>query len=639
MKTSCFRLAALWAAFLWATALFSVALWPGLSGGFLFDDYVNLSALGAFGPLDHANALLLYLTSGQADPLGRPLAMASFLVDARTWPADAAPFLRSNLLLHAANALLVGLLSLALLRANDPAVVGQRAVIVALVAASLWALHPMHGTTALYIIQRHALLSTFFCLAGLLAFSALWHAPPKRRVMWAAAFLLCGLAAIGSKANGLLLPVLAATLLPLLNRGLAPAQRTDRRPWALFLALLPAGMVVALLLTQIPRAIAGAQQLRDFSIAERVMAQPGIVWGYLGDLFSVARSSGDLMFNQPPLPSGLADPAFWLPFAALCIVSLLAVWQWRCAPLLATAWGFYLAGHLIESGPVNLELAFAHRNYLPAALMFLPVVAAGAQLRVRFALKVVAALAATAAFAAVLHLEARLWGQPRLLAEVWAARSPASERAQVNAATWDVWEGDIARGLARLAPWRDRAAESTQLALTLLDLECASGRVSPTLSHDVLVAMATDKRGLNLSTSILSVHVMRYAACADTVPSEDDMLRAMASNPAWTTPGARLDLAFAKAGLRARQNDLAGAREALFDPRLPPFSCPSVWHGAALLAEHGGKADALALIKHLAPDCEHAPVPLGMPRVHRWIRNGLGVDAKERAALEKALRE
>src|SRR5882724_7676272 len=76
------------------------ALAPGLSGGFLFDDYVNLPALGAYGPVDNLRTFALYLTSGHGDPTGRPLAMLSFLLEANDWPAIAAPFLYTNVLLH-----------------------------------------------------------------------------------------------------------------------------------------------------------------------------------------------------------------------------------------------------------------------------------------------------------------------------------------------------------------------------------------------------------------------------------------------------------------------------------------------------------------------------------------------------------
>lgn len=52
---------------------------PGLSGGFLFDDFVNLDALGALGRVDDWPAFWRYITSGTADPIGRPLALLSFL--------------------------------------------------------------------------------------------------------------------------------------------------------------------------------------------------------------------------------------------------------------------------------------------------------------------------------------------------------------------------------------------------------------------------------------------------------------------------------------------------------------------------------------------------------------------------------
>lgn len=59
----------------------------GLAGGFLFDDYANLPALGRYGPVVDFDGLLRYLTSGIADPSGRPVADVVFLLDANTWPA------------------------------------------------------------------------------------------------------------------------------------------------------------------------------------------------------------------------------------------------------------------------------------------------------------------------------------------------------------------------------------------------------------------------------------------------------------------------------------------------------------------------------------------------------------------------
>src|SRR5688572_2168657 len=95
----------------WALAGLLALAWcayrPGLSGGFLFDDFANLPSLGAGGRIDNAAAFWRYLTSGSADPTGRPVSLLSFLIDARDWPADAAPFLRTNVLLHLLNGALL----------------------------------------------------------------------------------------------------------------------------------------------------------------------------------------------------------------------------------------------------------------------------------------------------------------------------------------------------------------------------------------------------------------------------------------------------------------------------------------------------------------------------------------------------
>ncbi len=73
-------------------------------GDFLFDDFGNLPTLGATGPVDNWPTFWRYLTSGIADPTGRPIALLSFLADAQNWPTDPYPFKRTNLLLHLINA-------------------------------------------------------------------------------------------------------------------------------------------------------------------------------------------------------------------------------------------------------------------------------------------------------------------------------------------------------------------------------------------------------------------------------------------------------------------------------------------------------------------------------------------------------
>jgi hypothetical protein len=134
------------------TALTPLIAWwaysPGLHGGFLFDDFANLPALGGDGPT------------------GRPLTLLSFLLDARNWPADPFPFKRTNLILHLLNG---GLLYLLLIRlgkliSNDT----TRYRIGATFGATIWLLHPLLVSTTLYIVQREAMLPATCVLAGLL---------------------------------------------------------------------------------------------------------------------------------------------------------------------------------------------------------------------------------------------------------------------------------------------------------------------------------------------------------------------------------------------------------------------------------------------------------------------------------------
>ncbi|HZD51555.1 MAG TPA: hypothetical protein VE175_00780, partial [Woeseiaceae bacterium] len=102
MSRSTLLIAALaWSAALamgWATYM------PGMSGVFLLDDVPNLSGLaGVEGVASAVNFIL----SGEAGPLGRPLALATFVPQADAWEHSAVPFLSVNILIHLTNATLL----------------------------------------------------------------------------------------------------------------------------------------------------------------------------------------------------------------------------------------------------------------------------------------------------------------------------------------------------------------------------------------------------------------------------------------------------------------------------------------------------------------------------------------------------
>ena len=195
----------------------ALAYWPGLRGSYLFDDFGNLPAIGASGPVDTWPTFWRYITSGTADPTGRPLTLLSFLLDAHNWPANPYPFKRTSLILH----LLNGVLLAALLRRLGLTAYGRvaqrRIEMAAVLGAAFWLLHPLFVSTTLYIVQREAMLPATFTLLGLLLWlrgrRALHCGHTTSGLLWIALGLGgCSVLGVLSKANGILLPALALAI-------------------------------------------------------------------------------------------------------------------------------------------------------------------------------------------------------------------------------------------------------------------------------------------------------------------------------------------------------------------------------------------------------------------------------------------
>ena len=267
-----------------------IAYRPGLSGGFLFDDLVNLPALGKYGPITDAPAFWRYITSGVADPTGRPISLLTFLIDARDWPAQAARFLRTNLVLHLLNgALLFVLLRVLGGHLGDDARTRDGA---ALVGAGLWVLHPLFVSTTLYIVQREAMLPATFTLLGLLAWvhgRARLASAPRIALLWmVGVFGACAVLAVASKANGALLPVLAWVVDSVILRRSDPTRSTLRlRALRTAMLIVPSVLLLGWLLSKLP-AMHADLAARPWTVAQRLLTEPRVLVDYL-QLLAVPR--------------------------------------------------------------------------------------------------------------------------------------------------------------------------------------------------------------------------------------------------------------------------------------------------------------------------------------------------------------
>lgn len=463
------------------------AYWPGLSGDFLFDDFVNLNALGRYGGVRDLETLLFYLTSGIADPTGRPVAMASFLLDARDWPADPWPFKRTNLALH----LLNGLMLYSVLAALGRRVTEdrERAGWTAFFAAALWLLSPLWVSTVLYVVQRHAMLAAFFVLAAIRVWVASREAFDEGRVTKGLALGVLAVPVIGllaglSKANGFLLPLMIAALEMTVLRFRAgqPVAMlgTHTRYLRLVLVWTPAAIIVVWLLSRGFRLGLDGTAGRPWTLGQRLLSQPRAIFEYLHQILIPGISARGVFADGFQVSRSWLEPWTTLP-AILGAVTAIggAILLRRRMPLLAAAVLFFVAGHAMESSTIMLELYFEHRNYLPAALIFWPLAwwAVSHGKFKRWLMAGMFAYAVLMGFAT--STQAKLWGNPLALALVWAQQNPDSARAQAYAAIQERVTGNDAAAERRLESNLSRRPEEIQYALNLLDLRCEKSDVHP----------------------------------------------------------------------------------------------------------------------------------------------------------------
>lgn len=641
---------------------------PGLSGGFLFDDYANLPALGEKGPIDNAPAFWRYITSGRNDPVGRPLSMLSFLVDAHDWPADPAPFLRTNLLLHLLNGTLLALLLRRLGRTAGYA--PARADLAAAIGAGLWLLHPLFVSTTLYIVQREAILPATTVLLGLLAWlhgrGRLSRGHMFAGTAWIAAGLGGGtLLGVLCKPNGALLPLYALLIEYLLLRHLPvaavstatadtqprsaknvsprPAETAPRVPprgatgfsadsartyrWTMVvLAWLPTAAIVGYLLRAGWIGIAhgiGAQ--RSWTLGQRLLTEPRVLLDYLGLLWLPRPYTSGLFNDQFQASTGLLAPPSTLA-AILAVAALLGLAWWlrRRQPVLALAIAFYFAGHLVESTTIALELYFEHRNYVPAALMFWPLALWLADDTAMKAGRRALALVLLAGLALMTHAGASLWGNQTDQALLWARLNPDSPRAQAFAAQAEMQHGRPDLAVARLTPLLQTRPDEVQLALNLLAARCAAGGVSEADLHGAELALRTTRNpgSLLMSWFERTIDMAKARSCPgiDFAVIQRLLDAALANPDLGRQFGPHQDLLHLEGELALATHDGPGAlayfNQALaLNPRVEVALKQAALFGSAGLPRLG-----LAHLDYYArmPGRAVPPGP-GMPTLHAWV--------------------
>jgi len=629
--------------------------WPGLHGGFLFDDFGNLPVLGAGGPVDNWPTFWRYITSGTADPTGRPLTLLSFLLDARNWPADPYPFKRTSLILHLFNGLLLYslLTRLGRMLATEP----PRYRIAALVATALWLLHPLWVSTTLYIVQREAMLPATCALAGLLIWlhgrAQLAAGNTAVGLSWSVlglgGFTLLGILA---KANGALLPFYALLIevILLAPLQLLPAGKVQRvhRVTLFVFAVVPVMAICGYVAwTGVHGIISGGPISRPWTYGQRLLTEPRVLMDYLRLLWLPRPFSTGVFNDQYVASTSLLHPATTLP-AIIAVLMLIGIaWHIRQNhPALALAVLFYFAGHTLESTSLPLELYFEHRNYVPALLMFWPLGLWLADTRKLQALKRGLMIALPIGLALMTHAGAEVWGDVQTQSLIWARINPSSARAQANAAQIEMQTGHPQDAARRLETLLIAQPDQMQLAFNLISARCLIGGVRPDDMAAARKAMLDTPNigGLFAHWFDRTLPVAMAGACPGLTPSNLlSLINAGMQNPRLATAGPQQDFTYLRGRIALAQHQpdaaLADFQHAL-DLQVRPGMA---LEAAAALGAAGFPVQGLHMLDHYQQVDAHATPPdFGMPMVHEWIlarqgywphelahlRNQLNLDAK-----------
>jgi hypothetical protein len=480
----------------WLTTLcllVAAVYWPGLRGGFVFDDYPNIVdnlALHVGLQSDFVQWMAAVFSS-PSNVLVRPLAMLTFAINYALTGLDPYWMKLTNLGIHLLNTGLVfGLVQCLLRMANARPADGNEARRTgqALWITAAWALNPINLMAVLFVVQRMESLCHTFVFAGLWLYLLGRVRLQTDGRGWALMLIgLIGGTALGTlaKESAVLVPLYAFALEWTLLGFAGQGERRDRRLLGIYglLLMLPGLLALA---WELPRALhAGAYLRRSFSLGERLLTEGRVLVDYLHWTLLPNLSQLSLYHDDYPLSHGLLSPPSTF-FAWLLLAGLLGtmVWLRKRRPLMALGLAWFFAAHLLTATIIPLELVYEHRNYFAS----LGLVLALADLLFRWPLSptrrragVIVAIALLALYAGLTMLRAREWEDQLRFSISEAAKHPQSPRATY----------DVARNYILLSGYRPDSAYAKRVPAALKQAIRAPGSSTLPVTAAIIFAART----------------------------------------------------------------------------------------------------------------------------------------------------
>jgi len=295
-----------------------------------------------------------------------PLTWVSHALDCQLFGVNPGPQHMTNVLIHALNA---ALLFWVLFQATG--CVGRSFMV-----AALFALHPVNVESVAWIAERKTVLSTFFCLLAICAYTAYARRPGVLRYIIVAAFFVCGLMA---KPQIIILPCLLL-LWDYWPLGRTPLNAADASPAGTDGPVLPRRSLLFLVLEKIPLFVLSAG-----SAVVTMLVQRGARHGYPRILrVGNAILSYALYIKNALLPTRLAllyphpiTSLAWshvfLAGVVLLVITLLVLIGWRQG-YLPMGWLWFLGSlvpmlGIVQVGVQAMADRYAYVAYIGLFIM------------------------------------------------------------------------------------------------------------------------------------------------------------------------------------------------------------------------------------------------------------------------------
>jgi len=414
---------------------------PGLSGGFVFDDFPNIVDNTAVQPKEVSLASFVAAAlSSPSSELKRPLASLTFAANVLFTGLDPGAMKVTNLLIHLLNGLLVFVLFRMLMRVMDKPWIEYRITAIAAAGSFAWLVLPINLTAVLYVVQRMESLANLFVLLGLIGYVRVRSRLARRSgkiVLPAIACIVAATAAgLMAKETAILLPLYALCVETcVFHFRWSDGSFAHSLAWAYGVMLVPPILIGAAWLG--PGILDDRTwATRDFTLTTRLLSEPRILVDYLR--WTVLPTLNDLSFYHDDFVQSTGWLTPWTTTASIIGLTTLAVFAWilrRSLPLFSLGIALFFACHTLTATVLPLELVYEHRNYFASIGVVLAVTDLIAlavhhtPYKWRRSVLIVPICLIIVALHATL-VTAYAWGSPLGLAEELGRRAPASPRAQ-----------------------------------------------------------------------------------------------------------------------------------------------------------------------------------------------------------------